>query len=229
MSADNLVLFEIIVFAAVLLLLTGLYLSWRNRKAREPKPEAKPGLAKNIISAVGNTIARETPSATTPQSDMIVVAHDPTSDEWWVEVNGTRYRNLKDIHDDLAARKVLDALGGLQRFAGSIPIAAASRSAPIVKADSTIDKAIALAASNPASGPKFPAPKNSILDQIETVLQNNLVKTPALNNRNIHIGSAPDGTIIIEVDREFYKSPDEVPEPAVRDFIKSSIQQWERS
>ena len=77
--------------------------------------------------------------------------------------------------------------------------------------------------------PKFPAPKDSILDQIENVLQRKLLKNPALIERHIHIGAEPDGSLLIEVDQDFYKSADEVRDEAVRTVIKAAIQDWERS
>ena len=63
--------------------------------------------------------------------DAILVLRDPASSEWVVEVNGMRYNSLKDIHDDRAASKVLEALSGLQRFAGTIPIIKPELKAPL--------------------------------------------------------------------------------------------------
>jgi len=88
----------------------------------------------------------------------------------------------------------------------------------------------ALAQSGPApSLPLYPAPPNSILAQIETILQRNLIRYPELADRKIHIGAAPDGSLLIEVDRQLYHHADEIAELPVSDFIKAAIQEWERT
>ena len=74
-----------------------------------------------------------------------------------------------------------------------------------------------------------PAPPNSILDQIEKILQHNLMRYPEFAERKIHVGAADDGSLLIEVDRQFYQHADEVPDLIIRGVIKASIQEWERS
>ena len=150
-----------------------------------------------------------------------------------------QYRNLKDIHDDRAADKVLEALSGLQRFAGTIPIVkpdlkpplaggvAAAPAAPAKDIEPSVAQAMKQGAA--ASTALYPAPPNSILDQIEKILQHNLMRYPEFAERKIHVGAASDGSLLIEVDRQFYQHADEVPDLTVRGVIKASIQEWERS
>ncbi|HZY45959.1 MAG TPA: hypothetical protein VFF70_14570 [Anaerolineae bacterium] len=179
-----------------------------------------------MAGAAGKTITGDAP-LTTAQLDAIFVTRDPASNEWVVDVNGTRYRNLKDIHDDLTAHKVLDALSGLQRFAGSIPIVKAP--ALIVDPLSTGSRAAVSPTSSAGSSSSVPSPKDSLLDQIDAVLQHNLLRHAELSTRVIHMGAAADGSLRIEVDRQFYTAPDEIPERSIREIIKLSIQEWERS
>jgi hypothetical protein len=150
-----------------------------------------------------------------------------------------RFEALKDMHDDRTASKVLAALGGLQQFAGIAPqsvnrdlkattVVTPSTSTPTPGLDPIV--AQALAQSGPApSLPLYPAPPNSILAQIETILQRNLIRYPELADRKIHIGAAPDGSLLIEVDRQLYHHADEITELPVRDYIKAAIQEWERT
>ena len=150
-----------------------------------------------------------------------------------------RYDNLKDIHDDRAASKVLEALSGLQRFAGTIPIIKPELKTPLGVVPATpaqpakdIEPSVAQAmkkGSAVTSTALRPAPPNSILDQIEKILQHNLMRYPEFAERKIHVGAADDGSLLIEVDRQFYQHADEVPDLTIRGVIKAAILEWERS
>jgi hypothetical protein len=258
MDADRFFLFAGILLVALLVLLVGIVLALRGRRgSKEQSPiddKPAPDWVKNIAGAAGKTLARVGDTVTNAPADALIVVRDPATSEWLVEVNGMRYRSLRDIHDDKAATKVLEALSGLQRFAGSIPIAV-SASAPSTAPTALPVEPTAAAQPQPPDQPlkpigpvlapsvaaamgqddrapsksRYPAPPNSILDQIEKVLQRNVMRDPALIDRRIHIGAAQDGSLLIEVDWNTYRSADEVPEPNVRDVIKSSIQEWERA
>jgi hypothetical protein len=240
---DRFLLFSGILVVALVLLTIGIIVTLRSRSSKrstlnspvEPKP-----------APAGKAVTRSEGPTRVP-ANAIVVLRDPASNEWLVEVNGMRYNALKDIHDDQAASKVLEALEGLQRFAGTIPIItpqpsttlptkasiAPRESIPYVPPDTAarIEPPVAEALSKASQGsqPRHPAPPNSILDQIEKLLQRNLLKEADLVHRRIHIGAAADGSLLIEVDWDMYKSADEVPDPLVRNVIKSSIQEWERT
>lgn len=231
MSDTQVLVIEAIIVVAVLMMLAGIFIAQRNRKLQEPapaKPKSAPSFAQNIVGSISKTLTHE-PAALAAPSDAISVLRDPVSGEWQVEVNGNRYTHLKDIHDNQSARKVLDALSGLQRFAGSIPIGAVSDPDPIAASSRSVSRPPAKPSANVPGNPKFPAPKDSILDQIENVLQRKLLRNPALSERHIHIGAEPDGSLLIEVDQAVYRSADEVPDEAVRAVIQAAIQDWERA
>ena len=223
MTFDQSLLFEAIVLVAVVLLLAGIFISRRNQPSKE---KTQPKVTENIMGTVSKTLARESVTANLP-SDAVMLIRDTDSGEWLVEVNNTRYSNLKDIHDDQAARKVLDAISGLQRFIGSIPIAAAPT--PMSAPSRSDVRPVSNATANVVGNPKFPALKDSILDQIENVLQRKLLKNPNLVERHIHIGAEPNGSLLIEVDKELYHAPDEVPDQEVRAVIQEAIKDWERA
>jgi hypothetical protein len=248
-----------IVGLALLLLAVGLIAAVRGRRT-PPIDESPvdstpaPSWVKNIAGAAGKTLsgAARGDSAVNAPADAVVVLRDAVSNAWVVEVNGMRYHNLKDIHDDRAASKVLAAIDGLRHFtgitltvapsaptvdksaAGPIPIVPAGESIPFAPPDSlprlepVIVSALAQGAST-VTKPKYPAPAGSILDQIEKVLQRNLLQDPELTSRRIHIGAAADGSLLIEVDWSTYRSAEEVPEVRVREIIKAAIQEWERT
>jgi hypothetical protein len=232
-----------VIGIAILLVLIGIVLALRQRPKGSPGHQAvtgdkpAPEWAKGVAGTAGKALTR-TPAAHVP-AEAILVLRDPVSSEWLVEVNGMQYRSLKDIHDDRAAGKVLEALSGLQHFAGTIPIVKPELKAAPGAADSTavapaknIEPSVAQAmkpGSAAASIALHPAPPNSILDQIEKILQHNLMRYPEYAERKIHVGAASDGSLLIEVDRQFYQHADEVPDLTVRGVIKASIQEWERS
>lgn len=241
MPLDRFITVAVIAGVALLLMLLGIILALRQRTkppaAHEPVADDKPApeWVKGLAGTAGKTVAR-TASVSVPP-DAILVLRDPATDEWVVEVNGMRYSNLKDIHDDRAANKVLAALSGLQRFAGTIPIVKSELRAPlgVPAAPGTpapdLEPSVAQAMQKSAvtSTALRPASPNSILDQIEKILQHNLMRYPEFADRKIHVGAADDGSLLIEVDRQFYQHADDVPDLMIRTVIKASIQEWERS
>jgi hypothetical protein len=244
MTVERFIPIAIIIGVALLLVLLGVVLALRQRgktsQPHEPAAEDKPApeWIKSVAGTAGKTLTRS--SSVSAPVDAIVVLRDPASSEWVVEVSGMRYASLKDIHDDKAASKVLDALSGLQRFAGTIPIVASTWKGPDAAMATTtaatpapqVEPAVAQAISQGKllpSQPMYPAAPNSILDQIEKILQHNLMRYPEFAERKIHVGAAADGSLLIEVDRQFYQHADEVPDRTIRGVIKASIQEWERS
>jgi hypothetical protein len=244
MTVERFIPIVVVMGLALLLMLVGVVLALRQRTKSPAAHEAvtsdkpAPEWVKGVAGTAGRTLTR-TAAAGVP-ADAILVVHDPESSQWVVEVNGMRYSNLKDIHDDRAASKVLEALSGLQRFAGTIPIvkpelkaapAGGAVAAPLTPAKN-VEPSVAQAmqqGGTPISTALYPAPPNSILDQIEKILQHNLMRYPEYAERKIHVGAANDGSLLIEVDRQFYQHADDVPDPTIRGVIKASIQEWERA
>lgn len=157
--------------------------------------------------------------------DAFLISRDPASGEWLVEMEGQRYRRLSDIHDNRAATKILSAIEGLRTFAGLVTAepqspAAAPLLAPALSTAGTPRR------SRQAT---YPAPEGSIIAQIETILQRELVQQPDLAERSIHMGAKADGSLLIEIDQIYYRSPDEIPDPRVRDVVLMAVRTWEKS
>ena len=64
-------------------------------------------------------------------------------------------------------------------------------------------------------------------EQIEELLQLRLTATPELAQRSIHIRPALDGGVRIEVDGKFYEGVGDVADQHIREFIQSTIREWE--
>src|SRR5512136_1084736 len=172
MPVDRFIPIIIVIGIAMLLVLIGVVLAMRQRSKGPAAHEAvtgdkpAPDWVKGLAGTAGKALTRT--SAANIPADAILVLHDPASSEWLVEVNGMQYRSLKDIHDDRAAGKVLEALSGLQRFAGTIPIvkpdlnpplAGGVASAPAAPAKNVEPSVIqAMKPGTVGSSPMYPAP-----------------------------------------------------------------------
>ena len=70
------------------------------------------------------------------------------------------------------------------------------------------------------------APANSIVTQIDSILQMRLVGTP-LEERGIFLTQSPDGGVIVYVGLTRYQGVDEVPDPEIKAAIRGAISEWE--
>jgi len=70
------------------------------------------------------------------------------------------------------------------------------------------------------------APAGSIVNQIDSVLQQHLVGTP-LEERGIFLTQSPEGGVIVYVGLTKYMGVDEVPDPEIKAAIRAAITTWE--
>lgn len=70
------------------------------------------------------------------------------------------------------------------------------------------------------------APSNSIVTQIDTILQSRLVGTP-LEERGIFLTQSSEGGVIVYVGLTRYNGVDEVPDPEIKAAIRGAITEWE--
>jgi hypothetical protein len=68
----------------------------------------------------------------------------------------------------------------------------------------------------------------SFIDQIEEVLQRRIASLPAPLPYPVHVQTAEDGSLAIEVGTTVYGAPDEVPDPTIRKLIQDAVAQWEK-
>jgi hypothetical protein len=72
-----------------------------------------------------------------------------------------------------------------------------------------------------------PIPEINIAGSIEAFLQHKLVRTPEYDHRSIHVIPAAHGGVQIEVDGTYFDSVGEVADVAVRQFLTTTIEEWQ--
>ena len=92
--------------------------------------------------------------------------------------------------------------------------------------DATQGKPAAPRAPTIAKEDRPPAPANSIVTQIDTILQARLSGTP-LGERGIFLTQSPEGGVIVYVGLTRYTGVDEVPDAEVKAAIRAAISEWE--
>jgi hypothetical protein len=70
------------------------------------------------------------------------------------------------------------------------------------------------------------APANSIVSQIDTILQSRLAGTP-LEERGIFLAQSPEGGVNVYVGLTRYNGIDDVPDPQIKAAIRAAISEWE--
>ena len=70
------------------------------------------------------------------------------------------------------------------------------------------------------------APANSIVSQIDAILQERLAGTP-LEERGIFLTQSPEGSVNVYVGLTRYNGIDDVPDAAIRAAIRAAIAEWE--
>lgn len=69
-------------------------------------------------------------------------------------------------------------------------------------------------------------PANSIVSQIDTILQMHLQGTP-LEERGIFLTESPEGGVAVYVGLTRYNGIAEVPDPEIKEAIRAAIAEWE--
>ena len=70
---------------------------------------------------------------------------------------------------------------------------------------------------------------SSFIDEIEAILQARIQQLAAPLPSDVHVLAGGDGALQIEVGLDVYGSPDEVPDPQIRQLIKDAVAEWEKS
>lgn len=70
------------------------------------------------------------------------------------------------------------------------------------------------------------APANSIVSQIDSILQARLAGTP-LEERGIFLAQSPEGGVAVYVGLTRYNGIDEVPDAEIKSAIRAAISEWE--
>jgi hypothetical protein len=70
------------------------------------------------------------------------------------------------------------------------------------------------------------APANSIVTQIDSILQTHLAGTP-LEERGIFLTQSPEGGVAVYIGLTRYNGIDEVPDQEIKAVIRAAITEWE--
>lgn len=70
------------------------------------------------------------------------------------------------------------------------------------------------------------APANSIVGQIDAILQEHLAGTP-LEERGVFLAQSPEGGVNVYVGLTRYMGIDDVPDPEIKAAIRAAISEWE--
>lgn len=70
------------------------------------------------------------------------------------------------------------------------------------------------------------APANSIVSQIDAILQDRLADSP-LEERGIFLAQSPEGGVVVYVGLTRYNGIDDVPDPEIKAAIRAAIAEWE--
>ena len=72
-------------------------------------------------------------------------------------------------------------------------------------------------------------PPLNLAGQINEIAQARLRYSPLAGATKLEITSDPGGGILINVNGMIYHGPDEIPQPEVKELIRASIKEWEKS
>ena len=70
-------------------------------------------------------------------------------------------------------------------------------------------------------------PVNSIVGQIDTILQSRIAGT-SLEERGVFLAQSPEGSVMVYVGLTKYMGVDAVPDEEIKTAIRSAIAEWEK-
>lgn len=200
-------------------------------------------LAARVRAAVAGMqrFAGIVPKSATPElADELRIGHAPDR-TLVIELGGRRYRQLSDMPSEESRRQVMAMMGELTAFAQGLVIPAQT-SQPATPAPDDFLRQL----SKPAPAPGLPK-SYSLMDslrtpvskptsmpigiagQIEQILQQQLMDNSTLQGWSIHIVTAPDSSLQVQVEGQSLHWPDSVPDGPVRDAIQKAIRTWEQT
>lgn len=173
-----------------------------------------------------------------------------------IEIGTNRYEQISEITDERLKRRVITAIGELMGLAGGYQTLVDEGVAPPISAQtpsgSLQQKAAALkeqqerfiasleqekqllakqvpALETPLK-PEMPieaAKPNSIVEQIDVILQKHKNANAAFKDRSIHLMQGPDGNVKIEVDGKIFDRPKDIDDKEIQITIKRALKEWE--
>lgn len=170
----------------------------------------------------------EIPPAARQEPKLLSMHRDPSND-LILELEGETFSN-KDKLAPEKRRLLVDLLVEVRPWLetqGSTPAPSVAEKKP---EPIRTEAQTATAKLPPASivSPKItPVPSDeSIVSQINTVLQNRLVSSP-LANQGIRLQESPSGGVCVYIGLNKYDGIDAVPDPEIQTFIRKAVAEWE--
>jgi hypothetical protein len=200
----------------ILLVLAVLYFWWSSAPA--PSEQA------------GNIDGPAAPA----QPQALLMWRDPQDGKLTVEFSGRSYRSLAEVIEPEIRDQILAMFGLVSQFTGDMLASTFPSQAPM-QTPASAASISRLAAGGPTEITADVATADvsgmlgqlSMADQIEDILQKLLAQRPAMADRSIHIRSAIDGGVRIEVDGHSYNGVADIGDDEARAVIQAAIQEWE--
>lgn len=193
------------------------------------------------------SLRKEPPSEHTSQQELLAdsgnsirVWREGGDQHFVIEMDGVSYRKGSRLNED-QEQFLTQMVGDLQNWVTSSPsISAGIESSPgtggadISQASET-PKGTSLNplkvfgdAMKPLKKPEMDEDEQSIVSQIDKILQAKLAGT-TLEERGIHLVEGPDQGMQIEIGLDKYTEIEAVPDDQIRQLIRLSVAEWERS
>lgn len=156
-----------------------------------------------------------------------------------LDLDGTR-ANTSSLSPE-QRRRLIEMLSLMRPWLEGRPVPAPSmKTSPLSPSEQSTAAPVSSALSTPRPTPqpaaprastiakedRPPAPANSIVTQIDTILQAHLSGTP-LGERGIFLTQSPEGGVIVYVGLTRYPGVEDVPDAEVKAAIRAAISEWE--
>lgn len=153
-----------------------------------------------------------------------------------VSVQGKPLHHLREITDPQVGQETVEAVRAVLGFAeGWLPALQEQQpGSPSTSTPSVVDKS-ALSKPTPGTVPtivsRAPLLSSSeplrLVEEIDALVQERLRARPDLAEKRIRLTHHVDGSILIYVGQQRYRSATDIPDEAVRAFIRDAIRAWE--
>jgi hypothetical protein len=69
----------------------------------------------------------------------------------------------------------------------------------------------------------------SVVDDIEAIVQRRVLLIPALVGRDLHVRQGPEGSVHFAFEGQDYEKLDDIPNMTARQLVKDAIQEWDET
>lgn len=149
-----------------------------------------------------------------------------------VDIDGARAN--RDLLSSEQRKRLIELITRLRPWVETRPVAAAGQPAHVSQGiepsfhDNPYPAPVPVAAPTVlAAGKELPAAPQTMVTQIDAILQIKIENTP-LGQRGIKLEEAPGGAVNVVVGSNRYSGVAEVPDPEVQAVIRAAIAEWER-